>query len=94
MLGEVRSDRLESSRCVLVIGASRQSLADGIGNDIDLRVAPSVYGGPFGEGDNPVAEQFDAISAIDLAWCEAPLLLGKSNGDADDPVNDRKNGAQ
>lgn len=78
MLGEVCTDRLESATRVLVVGAGGQSLADGIGNNMDLWVSPSLVGGPFGEGDHPVAEQLDAISAIDLAWCEAPLLLGKA----------------
>ena len=78
VMREVHSDRFESAPRRLVLGARGQGLADGIGNDIDLRVASPLGGGPFGEGNNAVTEQFDAVPAVDLVRREAPLLLGKS----------------
>lgn len=78
VMREVLSDRFESEPRMLVLGARGQGLADGIGNNIDLRVAAPLSGRPFGEGNDAVTEQLDAVPAVDLARRESPLLLGKS----------------
>lgn len=69
------------------------SLADEIEDDIVLRISVAEAMGSLGHGHYPVANQLDAVLAIDLAWGEPRSLLCKTHRDAGDPPEDRSDAA-
>lgn len=89
MLPQADGDRVESRDALGVSAcADLPGLADEVGNDIVLGVYRNDVGRPLGQGQDPIAEEMNAVRTVDLLGRQRGCLLLEPEDDPGDPVKD------